>query len=39
MGIRGLPLKIIKNYMHNRKQLVKVNDVKSNMQLIDIGVP
>ena len=39
LAIRGLPLKIVKNYLHNRKKLATINEVKSNMQLIDIGVP
>ena len=38
-GIRGIPLKLIKNYLHNRTQLVKVNITESDIITNDIGVP
>ena len=38
-GIRGIPLKLIKNYLHNRTQLVKVNITDSDIITNDIGVP
>lgn len=39
IGIRGLPLLCIENYLNNRKQVVRVNEVKSELLPIDIGVP
>ena len=38
-GIRGIPLKLIKNYLHNRTQLIKVNITESDIITNDIGVP
>ena len=38
-GVRGLPLRLIKSYLTNRKQYTMVNGVKSCELLIDIGVP
>ena len=38
-GVRGKPLKLIKNYITNRYQYVKLNGKKSNMCELKIGVP
>ena len=38
-GIRGIALKWFKNYLTNRKQIVKYNSVLSNKQTILCGVP
>ena len=37
-GIRGIPLKLIKNYLYNITQLVKVNITESDIITNDIGV-
>lgn len=38
IGIRGLPLKLIANYLKGRSQTVKVNGVKSSKRAINCGV-
>ena len=38
-GIRGNCLKLIKNYLLNRKQITKFNNVKSDSKNIMFGVP
>ena len=38
-GIRGIPLNLFKSYLSDRYQCVKINNVTSNFQLIDTGVP
>ena len=38
-GIRGITLKLITNYLHNRTQLVKVKITESDIIPNDIGVP
>ena len=38
-GIRGPALKLIKNYLTNRKQFVKIGKNKSELRLISCGVP
>ena len=38
-GIRGPPLKLLTDYLNNRKQYTLVNGVKSSELIIDIGVP
>ena len=38
-GIRGNCLKLIKNYLLNRKQITKFNNVKSDFKNIKFGVP
>ena len=38
-GIRGIPLKLIKNYLSNRSQIVSVNGKKSTSDYITCGVP
>ena len=38
-GIRGNCLEWFKNYLENRKQIVKYNNVKSNEMIIKSGVP
>ena len=38
-GIRGLPLKLMKSYMTNRKQLTNFNGLKSNLESVLYGVP
>lgn len=39
IGIRGLALEIIKNYLQNRKQVVKINNTLSEPGIVEIGVP
>ena len=38
-GIRGTPLKLIKNYLADRHQFVEFRHVKSNMQKVSTGIP
>ena len=38
-GIRGPALKLLKNYLTNRKQFVKIGQNKSELRLISCGVP
>ena len=38
-GIEGIPLQLFKNYLTNRKQYVKLCDIKSNVLQIKTGVP
>ena len=38
-GVRGLPLKLLKSYLENRYQAVKINNTISDFQLINAGVP
>jgi hypothetical protein len=38
-GIRGLPLEWFKNYLHNRKQYVRVGSSFSSTKPISIGIP
>ena len=38
-GIRGMCLKWFENYLENRKQIVKYNQVKSKEMIITSGVP
>ena len=38
-GIRGIPLQLLKSYLSERYQVVKVNDVISEIKLINTGVP
>ena len=38
-NIRGPALRLLESYLHNRWQYVKLNDIKSEMRLIDIGIP
>lgn len=38
IGIRGMPLKLLKNYLYNRQQVVKVNGVSSDKREIKCGV-
>lgn len=39
MGIRGLTLKLFKNYLKDRQQVVKIGDTYSNCRVIETGVP
>ena len=39
IGIRGLPLHLIKSYLENRVQVVKLNDTYSDELTVKIGVP
>lgn len=39
MGIRGVGLSLISSYLHDRKQVVKVNGILSQPILTNIGVP
>jgi len=38
-GIRGIALDWIKNYLSNRKQYVQFNDICSNLNTINCGIP
>lgn len=38
-GIRGTPLNLIKSYLGNRKQRVKINNSFSELKLVTCGVP
>ena len=38
-GVDGIPLQLVKHYLTNRKQYVKVNEVNSNLLPINTGVP
>ena len=38
-GIRGIALEWIKDYLLNRKQYVVYNNTKSNISIVEIGVP
>ena len=38
-GIRGPPLKLIQNYLFNRKQFVKINNTFSSVGNITLGIP
>ena len=38
-GVDGIPLQLVKNYLTNRKQYVKLNEVDSNLLPINTGVP
>lgn len=39
IGVRGLPLKLIKSYLFERQQFVQIENSKSDFQLITYGVP
>ena len=38
-GVDGIPLQLVKSYLTNRKQYVKLNEVNSNLLPINTGVP
>ena len=38
-GVRGLPAKLIENYLNNRTQITIVNNTKSDKEFINCGVP
>ena len=38
-GIRDKPLQLLISYLSNRQHLTKLNGIKSDMKLLDIGVP
>ena len=38
-GVRGLPARLIESYLTNRDQITIFNNIKSNKQLINLGVP
>ena len=38
-GIRGMPLDLLKSYLHNRQHFTKFNNTESNLKVLDIGVP
>ena len=38
-GIRGIPLSLIKSFLENRSQWTSVGTVKSDLKLINVGVP
>ena len=39
LGIRGIPLNLMKSYLSNRKQKVSVNGIESDFLPLEIGVP
>ena len=39
IGVRGMPLKLFKSYLVNRKQMVTYNKLTSSLQTISTGVP
>ena len=38
-GVDGIPLQLLQNYLTNRKQYVKLNEVNSTLLPINTGVP
>jgi len=38
-GIRGLPLKWLESYLHNRQQCVHIENVPSTLSYVSCGVP
>ena len=38
-GVKSKALDLLKNYLSNRKQYVKLNDITSTVRLISVGVP
>ena len=38
-GVRGIPAKLLKNYLSNRTQQTIINNTKSNIQTINCGIP
>ena len=38
-GVRGLPAKLIQDYLTNRTQITKVNNINSDIEYITCGVP
>ena len=38
-GIRGSVLDLIKSYLTNRQQKIRIKDTNSNTRIIDTGVP
>ena len=38
-GIRGTPLQLLKSYLTNRQHLTKLNDIESDLKVLDVGVP
>ena len=38
-GVRGNAMKLMRSYLQNRRQIVKINNVLSKEQIIKIGVP
>lgn len=39
MGIRGIPLELFKDYLTDRKQRVKINNIYSDAIAVDYGIP
>ena len=39
MGIRGVPLELMKSYLNNRKQYVVYNGEESAQRDVTVGVP
>ena len=39
LGIRGVTLKLFKNYLYNRKQFVRINKDRSSVENPKTGVP
>ena len=38
-GVRGIPLKWFENYLYNRSQFVKIDNIKSSYETIICGIP
>ena len=38
-GVRGPALRLFQSYLSNRRQYVKLCDIKSNLNTVDIGIP
>lgn len=38
-GVRGIALDLLRNYLHNRKQLVRIGKKVSSIKTINIGIP
>ena len=38
-GIRGIALDLIKSYISNRTQIVKIDEIKSNLTTVNTGIP
>ena len=38
-GVRGIPLKWFENYLYNRSQFVKIDNIKSSYETIVCGIP
>ena len=39
MGIRGLSQKLLRNYLENREQNVRINKMESDINIMEYGIP